>query len=140
EARLSRTDADGTVTGVAGCVAAGAVVRDPAGGPLRFERVVVARYAIFGGGRRGELPPQAGGWSWQPDSVAADDFAAAEQRLQRHMRDHEVAIAEALAADGVLTVLDGPLTMVRSSWDIPILGYVKTHLCPKLEPEAWAAV
>jgi hypothetical protein len=139
DARLSRTDAAGTVTGVAGSIAAGAVVR-PAGGPLRFEHVAVRRYAICGGGHRVELPPQPGGWSWEPDSVAADGYDAVEQRLQRHMRAAEVAIAERLCAAGMLTVLDGPLTMVRSGWDTPVVGYVKTHLCPKLAPDAWARV
>lgn len=139
EARLTRTDAAGTVTGVAGCVAAGAVVHEP-GRPLRFEQVQVRRYAVLCGGHRVELPPQPGGWRWLPDSCPGEGFDAAEQRLQRHMRDLEVAIAESLCGAGVLTVLDGPLTMVRSGWDVPIVGYVKTHQVPKLAPEAWAAV
>jgi hypothetical protein len=139
EARLTRTDGDGTITGVAGAIAAGAVVREPGGGPLRHEPVTVRRYAVFGDGRTGPRLSR-GRWAWEPDSTGAGGFDAGDQRLLRHMRDTEVAIAEGLCGAGYLTVLDGPLTRVRSGWDIPILGYVKTHLCPKLAPEAWAKV
>ena len=141
EARLTRTTAiDGTTTGVAGCASAGAVVVPADGGPLRFQHVEVRRYAIFAGGHRVELPDQPGGWRWEADSVPDVDLDHARNRLQRHMRDAEVAIAEKLWADGVLTVVDGPLTMVRSGWDTPIIGYVKTHHRRMLAAEDWAKV
>lgn len=141
EARLTRTSTvDGTTTGIAGCASAGAVVVPADGGPLRFEAVEVRRYAIFTGGHRVELPEQPGGWRWEADSVAEIDLDQATNRLQRHMRDAEVAIAEKLWADGLVTVVDGPLSMVRSGWDTPIVGYVKTHHRPMLAPEEWAKV
>jgi hypothetical protein len=140
EARLTRTDGAGTTAGVTGCASAGAVVVRGDGAPLRIEEVDVRRWAIFAGGHRVELPDQAGGWSWEADSVAVADVQAAVDRLQRHMREAEVAIAERLCRAGVLTVLDGPLSKVRSGWDTPLVGYVKTHHRPMLAPDHWAAV
>jgi hypothetical protein len=141
EARLTRTTTvDGTTTGIAGCASAGAVVVPADGSPLRFEHVEVRRYAIFTGGHRVELPDQPGGWRWEADSVPDIDLDHASNRLQRHMRDAEVAIAEKLWSDGVHTVVDGPLSMVRSGWNTPIIGYVKTHHRPMLASEEWAKV
>lgn len=140
EARLTRSTTEGMTTGVAGCASAGAVVVPSNGGPLFFDYVEVRRYAVFTGGHRVELPDQPGGWSWEPDSVADVDIDLATNRLQRHMRDAEVAIAERLWSEGTLTVVDGPLSMVRSGWDTPIIGYVKTHHRPMLVAEEWAKV
>jgi hypothetical protein len=140
EARLTRTTVYGTTTGIAGCASAGAVVVPADGGSLHFEHIEVRRYAIFSGGHRVELPEQPGGWRWEPDSVPDLDLDHATYRLQRHMRHAEVAIAEKLWADGVLTVVDGPLSMVRSGWDTPIIGYVKTHHRPMLPAEQWTKV
>lgn len=140
EARLTRSTFEGTTTGVAGCASAGAVIVPADGAPLHFEHVEVRRYVIFTGGHRVELPEQPGGWRWEPDTVAEDHIDQATNRLQRRMRDAEVAIAEKLWADGLLTVVDGPLSMVRSGWDTPIIGYVKTHLRPMLTADAWAKV
>ena len=57
EARLTRTDDHGTVTGLAGSWGAGAVLVD-SDRPLPFDRVTVGRAAIFTTGQRVELPPQ----------------------------------------------------------------------------------
>ena len=57
EARLTRTDDHGTVTGLAGSWGAGAVLVD-SDRPLLFDRVTVGRAAIFTTGQRVELPPQ----------------------------------------------------------------------------------
>jgi hypothetical protein len=140
EARLTRSTGEGTTTGVAGCASAGAVVVPPDGGPLFFDHVEVRRYAVFTGGHRVELPDQPGGWSWEPDSVIDVDIDMATNRLQRHMRDAEVAIAEHLWSEGTLTVVDGPLSKIRSSRDTPMIGYVKTHHRPMLVAEEWAKV
>ena len=68
EARLTRTDVQGTVTGLAGSWGAGAVLADGAR-LLRFDRITIGRAAIFSAGQRVELPPQPGGWSWEADST-----------------------------------------------------------------------
>lgn len=140
EARVTRTDGRGTTAGVTGCASAGAVVVRGDGAPLRIEQVDVRRWAIFAGGHRVELPDQPGGWSWEADAVPVADVQGAVDRLQRHMREAEVALAERLCGAGVLTVLDGPLSKVRSAWDAPLVGYVKTHHRPMLAPDDWAAV
>ncbi len=67
----------------------------------------------WGAGQRVELPPQRGGWSWEEDSIAGTELEAARERLQRRMRDTEAEIAEELAAQGWLTVIDGPLHNIR---------------------------
>lgn len=139
EARLTWSTGGTTSVGIAGATSAGAVVCEGAS-PLRFDEVVCGRYAIWCGGEPVALPEQRGGWSWHAESVAEQAVEAAVDRLQRHMRDDEVAIAERLCRNGVLTVVDGPLTNVRSGRDLPVIGYVKTHH-RRLLPEAqWAEV
>lgn len=140
DARLTRSTAEGTTTGIAGCASAGAVIVPADGGPLRIDHVVVRRLAIFTGGHRVELPEQPGGWRWEADCVPEDDIELARNRLQRHMRNEEVAIAERLWAEGALTIVDGPLTNIRSSRGSPIIGYIKTHHRQMLAAEQWAKV
>ena len=50
------------------------------------------------------------------------------------MRQEEGRLAEALCAEGYLTVVDGPLNFVRSR-DLPVVGYVKTHHRALLDPD-----
>ena len=99
EARLTRTDGQGTVTGVAGSWGAGAVLVDGTR-PLRFDRVTIGRVAIFSGGQRVELPPQPGGWSWEADSITGSEPDGGSERLRRRMRDTEAGIAEELGNRG----------------------------------------
>ena len=139
EARLTRTDGQGTVTGVAGSWGAGAVLVDGTR-PLRFDRVTIGRVAIFSGGQRVELPPQPGGWSWEADSITGSEPDGGSERLRRRMRDTEADIAEALAASDWLTVIDGPLHNIRRTRTLPVIGYVKTHHRPMLAADAWRQV
>jgi hypothetical protein len=140
EARLTHTSAEGDVsTGLAGSWAAGAVlVTEDA--PARFDRVAVGRTAIFTGGHAVRLPNHRGGWRWEPYAVEDADIEAARQQLQRLMRDAESDIAEALCADGWLTVLDGPLHGIRHRRGLPVVGYVKTHHRRMLAHEHWTQV
>ena len=136
EARLTRTDARGTVTGVAGSWGAGAVLA--AGNrPLRFDRITIGRVAVFSAGQRVELPPQPGGWSWEADSITGTEPDAGSERLRRRMRDTEAGIAEELAEQEWLAVIDGPLHNIRRTRTLPVIGYVKTHHRPMLAPDAW---
>ena len=139
EARLTRTDERGTVTGLAGSWGAGAVLADGAE-PLRFDLIAVDRAAIFTAGERVELPPQPGGWAWEADSITGTELEAARDRLRRRMRDVEAEIAEDLAAREWLTVIDGPLHNIRRTRVLPVLGYVKTHHRPMLAAAAWRQV
>lgn len=139
EARLTRTDDQGTVTGLAGSWGVGAVLAD-AGRPLRFDPVSVGRAVIFTSGARVELPAQPGGWRWDADSIAGTELEAAGERLRRKMRDTEADVAESLSGQGWLTVIDGPLHHIRRTRALPVIGYVKTHHRPMLSPEAWNQV
>ena len=139
EARLTRTDERGTVTGLAGSWGAGAVLVEGEE-PLRFDQVAVGRAAIFTDGHRVELPPQPGGWRWEADSITSTELEAARDRLRWRMRDNEAAIAEGLSVRDWLTVIDGPLHHIRRTRTLPVIGYVKTHHRPMLEPEAWSQV
>ena len=140
EARLTHTNPDGGVSiGLAGSWGAGAVLVS-AEAPARIERVSIGRATIFADARTVHLPEQPGGWRWEPFGVPGSDFLAARQHLQRLMRDAEADIAEALSAEGWLTVLDGPLHGIRHRRRLPIIGYVKTHHRRTLLPEHWKQV
>ena len=109
-------------------------------GLLRFDRITIGRAAIFSAGQRVELPPQPGGWSWEADSITGTEPDAGSERLRRRMRDTEAAIAEGLAEQDWLAVIDGPLHNIRRTRTLPVIGYVKTHHRPMLAPEAWRQV
>ena len=139
EARLTRSDAQGTVTGLAGSWGAGTVLVDR-DQPLRFDQITIGRAAIFSAGQRVELPPQPGGWRWEADSITGTELEATRDRLRRRMRDTEAAIAEGLAEQEWLTVIDGPLHNIRRTRTLPVIGYVKSHHRPMLAAEAWRQV
>jgi hypothetical protein len=119
--------------GVAGAHACGTVLADGLT-PPEFGEVRVSRLAIWGSGLSGELPPVPGGWSWESRSVADLNPDAPLRELQTRMRQEEGRLAEALCADGFLTVVDGPLNFVRSR-DLPVVGYIKTHYRALLDPD-----
>jgi hypothetical protein len=123
--------------GIAGCHARGAVLRDRTG--IRTAHVEVTRLAIWGSGAQHDLPPAPGGFAWRSVSVHDSDPDAPLRELQNRMRESEGRLAEQLAAEGRLVVCDGPMTYVRSR-DLPVCGYVKTHLRMLLEPEHHAKV
>jgi len=125
EGTLYRRARDGAmVRGVAGAHACGAVICVP-GGPACFGDVQTRRLVIFGAGDHHELPA-VDGYSWHAASIASTDPDAPLAELQTRMRGAEGRLAERLAADGHLTVTDGPLNFVLSR-DLPIVGYIKTH-------------
>jgi hypothetical protein len=111
--------------GIAGSHACGAVVIRPGQRP-QYASEQVTRMVIWGSGLDGALPVQPGGWSWQSGCVHSDEPDAPLQGLQQRMRQAEGRLAETMCQDGYLTVVDGPLSYVRSL-DLPVVGYVKTH-------------
>lgn len=126
DARLSVVDDDGRMAvGVAGAHGVGAVMCEPGEAP-KFHDLTTRRLVVWGDGRTVELPNVAGGYSWECISIATSHPDAPLQELQQRMREAEGLLAEKLCAQGVLTVIDGPLNYVRSR-DIPVIGYVKTH-------------
>jgi hypothetical protein len=132
-------DFDGRISrGVAGAHACGAVLVDGETTPT-FAHVVAIRHLIFGSGVRGALPSMPGGWAWRASSIADTDPDAPLAELQLRMRRAEGELAELLCADGWFSVVDGPLTYVRSA-DLPVVGYVKTHHRMLLPPVEHASV
>jgi hypothetical protein len=125
EAYLTAERAGIAVRGVAGAHGVGAVVCAPQRVPT-FERCASHRYLVWEGGRDLKLPPHRGGFGWEVDSIAPGANTLAEARLQDLMRDAERALAEDLARDDCLVVLDGPLNRVRTQGR-RVVGYVKTH-------------
>lgn len=138
DARLTRTEANGTVTpGLAGTWAAGAALAE--GGAMRIDHVECGRIVVFCGGEPTTLPDH-GPWSWRPLAVEGIELEDARQRLQREMRSAEGRLAERLCDEGWLTVVDGPLHNVRRAHGSAIVGYVKTHHRPMLDEANWARV
>jgi hypothetical protein len=124
EAHLTLEQA-GTVTrAVAGAHGVGAVVCTPDEVP-RWDSCRATRYVVWEGGEAMPLT-EGSGFSWQLDSLPPGAAATAEVRLQSLMRDAERDLAEDLAQEGRVVVLDGPLTRVRTQGK-RVVGYVKTH-------------
>jgi len=105
---------------------------------MTIDCVRVGRLAIFGSGVRAELPA-AEGFAWRSGSVAGREPDAPMNELQVRMRQQEGILAEELAAEGRLVIIDGPLTFVRSR-DLPVVGHVKTHHRALLAPADHARV
>lgn len=117
--------------GVAGSHACGAVLINPGTRPV-YDRERISRLVIWGSGLAGALPAQSGGWSWANASVESDEPDAPLVELQQRMRRAEGVLSEQLCQAGYLTIVDGPLSYVRSH-DLPVVGYVKTHSRPLLD-------
>jgi hypothetical protein len=120
------------VRGVAGSHACGAVIADGKSRAI-FAAERVQRLVIWGSGETGDLEP-IGGFAWVSRSVDDDAPDAPLKQIQERMRRGEVMLAEELSRQGLRVILDGPLFYVRS-WDLPIVGYIKTHSRALLEPE-----
>jgi hypothetical protein len=125
EAYLTAERSGTAARGVSGAHGVGAVVCVPERVPA-FERCASRRYLVWEGGRDLGLAPHASGFSWEVDSIAPGVDIPAEARLQNLMRDAERTLAEELAGDDRLVVLDGPLNRVRTQGR-RVVGYVKTH-------------
>ncbi len=133
EAVMYLADGDAFAHGIAGSHACGAVIADGSA-RMAIDHVRVARLAIFGAGVRSSLPP-VDGFAWRSSSVADTEPDAPLNELQTRMRQQEGVLAEELAADGRLVIVDGPLHFVRSR-DLPVVGHIKTHRRMLLTPVA----
>lgn len=139
DARLYQRQQDGHTThGVAGAHGQGAVLCEPDCRPA-FARVSTQHLVVWGSGMSADLPPVPGGWSWEARSVIESGPDAPLQGIQRFMREAEGNLAEQLADEGWLTVVDGPLNFVRSR-ERTVIGYVKTHHRALLSEEFHARV
>lgn len=124
EAHLTLERAGMVTRGVTGAHGVGAVICEPGAVPA-WEACHAARYVVWEGGAAAEIPCRAG-FSWHVDSLPPGATSAAEARLQNLMRDAERDLAERLATDYRIVILDGPLSRVRTQGK-RVLGYVKTQ-------------
>lgn len=138
EGLLYRRTPGGTlVRGVAGAHACGATLCHPTERPA-FEAINTRRLVIFGGGEPIQLN-SVDGYAWDAAAIQSTEPDAPRQELQQRMREAESRLAESLAANGWLVIADGPLYYVRSR-DLPVVGYVKTHMRALLSLDLHARV
>jgi len=124
EAHLTLERGGTVARAITGAHGVGAVVCPPGAEP-RWESCNATRYLVWEGGEAVALPPCAG-FSWRLDSLPPRSASTAEMRLQNLMRDAERDLAEDLADETRVVVLDGPLNRVRTQGK-RVVGYVKTH-------------
>ena len=125
------------VRGTVGAHACGAVLCRAGWGAV-FGPIETRRLVIFGGGVPVALP-EVDGYRWEAAAIASLEPDAPLQDLQTRMRMAEGQLAERLAGEGWLAVLDGPLNFVRSR-DRTVVGLVKTHHRSLLAPADHARV
>ena len=119
------------VRGIAGSFCVGAAIAGRA--RCTLEPATAVRLLAWGSGFSGNLPSTSGGWSWTTVSIADDAPDAPLRAVQNRMRETEARVAESLASQGTLTIVDGPLTFVRT-YELPVVGYIKTHHRALLTP------
>lgn len=142
EHRLLLEGAAGTYYGLLGSFAIGAA--QVGAGEARIDRAQVSRVVCAGGGVRlagfeAPLPGDGRALVFASETVAENTPVAPLLGLQNAMRRAEAALAEALAAEGTLAFVDGPLSFL-SRRDAAVVGLVKRLLRPYLEPEAFRLV
>ncbi len=114
------------IRGLAGAYACGSAVLRRGARTMEFGECLVRRHVVWDSGERSELPAVAGGWAWEPAFTAATEPDAPLRELQRMMRQSEGRLADSLAEQGYLTVVDGTLHTLRRR-QLPLVGLVKTH-------------
>jgi uncharacterized protein len=140
---VSGPDAPQATVAAAAAVAVGAVVARapgaaPAGAPACVAEIAVRRVVLTAGDRLLRLPEVAGGYRWEPQAGARES-AGLVRRVGQLRQQAELALAERLAADGRLVVLDGRLSFVRDAPG-PIVGAIKSHHRMYLPPAEAAVV
>lgn len=135
EAALSQWHDGRSVAGIAGAYAVGAVISHPGKTPV-FSHELVERLVIWSSGQSGALPMSAAGWQWREVSTPDTSPTAPIHRLQDLMRRAEARLADSIAEEGYLVVMDGTLWFASAYDKRNIAGYVKTHhvrLLPEVE-------
>jgi hypothetical protein len=135
EAALSQVVDGWPIAGIAGAYAIGGVLCDGEQSPV-FSSETVERMVVWSGGAGGALPSLPTGWSWSEQSTADTSTAGPIRKLQELMRKAEAALANRLAVEGFLVLLDGTLWFAAHYEKKNIAGYIKTHhvrLLPEVE-------
>jgi hypothetical protein len=129
EHRLLVEAGERTLFGLLGSFAVGATLVD---GRARVVHERVERAACVGGGvlltrLEAPVPGARQAIAFEPQCTPENTPVAPLLCLQGTMRRREAELAEALAAEGGLVFLDGPLTFVAESVR-PVIGFVKRLL------------
>jgi hypothetical protein len=123
ELRVTVRQNDRLVHGAFGSFAVGAVVvgtHNASFGPVRIYRKVV-----LGSGQQLPTPvPVRPELVYVPESTDGEDVDAPLQGIQKWMRQAEARLASELSGDGVLTIVDGPLSFEPERQGTA-LGYIK---------------
>ncbi|HET8645787.1 MAG TPA: hypothetical protein VFO85_09880, partial [Vicinamibacteria bacterium] len=135
EHRVLVESAQRTIFGLLGSFAVGATHVD---GRARVVHERVERVACVGGGLRLaplNAPLTGGGRAvaFTCHTTPENTPVAPLQCLQSTMRRSEAELGDALAAEGTLVFLDGPLTFLSDS-ERPVVGFVKRLLKTYLPP------
>lgn len=126
ETSLSQFREGRTIAGISGAHAIGAVLSD-VGAMARFSDERVQRLIIWSSGASGAIPAIDGGWAWTEVTTADASPGAPMRKLQELMRRAETQLADRLAEEGYLVLLDGTLWFASAYDKKNIAGYVKTH-------------
>jgi hypothetical protein len=110
--------------GVAFAAGAGALLAGP-GRPASVVALRLRRAVLTVGERRLDLPPVAG-FRWESRAGAAREASGIARRVGQLRQQLELALAEELAAEDRLVVLDGRLSFVRDPAG-PVVGAIKSH-------------
>jgi hypothetical protein len=118
--------------GIAGALAYGSVLIEGDSRP-EFRFCQAERLAIWGSSRSADLPAVPGGWRWESVSIDRTEIHAPLRELETRMIARERKLAEELAQQHVLTLVDGTLKPLRNR-PLRVVGYIKTHHRRLLEP------
>jgi hypothetical protein len=126
ESALSQYRDGRSVAGITGSYAVGAVLCRPDATPM-LSSELIDRVVVWSSGMTGALRPIPDGWSWREESTADGRPGAPMRHLQEMMRRAEARLADQLAEEGYLVLLDGTLWFASTYDKRNIAGYVKTH-------------
>jgi len=135
EAALSQWYDGRSVSGIAGAYAVGTVLAHPGKTPI-YSHELVERLVIWSSGLSGALPVISSGWHWREVSTPDTSPIAPIHRLQDMMRRAEARLADSIAQEGYVVVMDGTLWFASAYDKRNIAGYIKTHhvrLLPEVE-------
>lgn len=132
DAYLTVDRPEGPVPGLCGSFAVGAVRWDRTTPRSTVTDIDVQRLAVFTNGMVMDVPIAGPQLAYTSHAVPDPDPAVLIRHFHEQMRRGEAHLAEALAAQGLFVVADGPINDLSATEKI---GYIKTHRVTYLPPE-----
>ena len=130
DARAFLDDGPNTVPGLCGSVGIGCVLHDD--GRARFGPYEIHRAAVFGLGKKGEMPPVGVGLEYLSRSVPGSRPEEVRLGLEALRAGVEAELARKLARQGLLVIADGALGVLEP---LDVVGFIKSHQKAYLDPE-----